>query len=154
MGFREDLQRKIDKKQSELVAMVRTFELSKAAAEAYIQAYQDMLKSLPRESAEAKPEAVFRGGSVAKRTREMILGEERPLHILDILKGLGKGDDRGSRASLTSALGAYARRGEVFVRTAPNTFGLLELGHVADTQTVDEPPADFGRLDIEPAKAS
>ena len=150
MGFREDIHRKIEKKQSELIAMVRAFELSKAGAEAYIQAYQDMLKSLPRETSEARPEAILRGGSVAKRTREMILSEGRPLHILDILKGLGKGDDRGSRASLTSALGAYARRGEVFVRTAPNTFGLLELGHTPDAHSANEPPVDFGRLDVEP----
>ena len=154
MGFREDALRKIEKKQAELVAMERAFELSKAGAEAYIQAYQDMLKSLPRESSETRPEAMFRVGSAAKRTRELIIEAVRPLHINDILKGLGKGDDRASRASLTSALGAYARKGEVFVRTAPNTFGLLEMGHVAGTQAVDEPPADFGRLETEARKAS
>jgi hypothetical protein len=154
MGFREDLQRKIEKKQAELVAMERAFELAKAGAEAYIQAYQDMMKSLPRESSEARPESIFRAGSAAKRCREMIIDAIRPLHINDLLKGLGKGDDRGSRASLTSALGAYARKGEVFVRTAPNTFGLLEMGHAAGAQAVDEPPADFGRLVTEGKRAS
>ncbi len=154
MGFREDAIRKIEKKQAELVAMERAFELAKAGAEAYIQAYQDMLKSLPRESSETRPEAMFRAGSAAKRTREMIIDAGRPLHINDVLKGLGKRDDRAARASLTSALGAYARKGEVFVRTAPNTFGLLEMGHAAGTQAVDEPPADFGRLETEARKAS
>jgi hypothetical protein len=154
MGFREDAIRKIENKQAELLAMERAFELAKAGAEAYIQAYLDMLKSLPRESSEMRPEAMFREGSAAKRTRKMIIESARPLHINDILKGLGKSQDRGSRASLTSALGAYARKGEVFVRTSPNTFGLLEMGHVAGSQSSDEPPADFGRLETEVRKAS
>jgi hypothetical protein len=147
MGFREDILRKIERKQADLLTHERAFERERAATEAYIQALQDMLKVLPRDASEARPDAMLRTGSVAGRAREAILAANRPLHINPILKELGRGDDRKSRASLTGALGAYARKGEVFVRTAPNTFGLLELGHAAAAGPVaEELPRDFGSL--------
>jgi hypothetical protein len=149
MSFREEIQRKIEKKQAEWFEFEREFERQRAAAEAYIQALQDVLKSLPRDANDAKPETYLRAGGAMARTRELILSQRRPLHVNDILKGLGKPVERGVRASLSTSLNTYARRGEVFVRTAPSTFGLLELGHGAVTET--EPPAGFGRL--APAKS-
>lgn len=38
------------------------------------------------------------------------------------------------------------RKGEVFVRTGPNTFGLLELGHLPMQGGSEEPPPGFGKL--------
>ena len=147
MGFREDLLKKIERRQAELIENERAFERDRAAAEAYIQALQDMLKSLPREPSGIRPEAILRAGGAMARTRNLILAAGQTLHINDILKGLGKSSDRKSRLSLTSALGAYVRRGEVFVRTGPNTFGLIELGHQPHSTSLEEPPEDFGSID-------
>src|SRR6185295_14338559 len=49
MGLREDIQRKIERKQAELLEQERNFDLQRAGALAYIQALQDMLKVIPRE---------------------------------------------------------------------------------------------------------
>jgi hypothetical protein len=145
MGLREDLQRKIDKKQADLVDRERAYQMEQAAALAYIQALQDTLKGLPRELSDVSADKIFRKGSAMARTREMILAAKRPLHISEILKELGRTNDKNARASISGALGAYVRKGEVFVRPKPNTFGLAELGHhnLAD-EAEDEPPADFG----------
>jgi len=146
MGLREDIQRKIERKQAELLEQERNFDLQRAGALAYIQALQDTLKVIPREPT-VTAERTFREGSAIGKTREMIVAAKRPLHINEILNGLGKPNERGARASVVGALGAYVRRGEVFVRTAPNTFGLIELGHhTSSAPEEDEPPADFGAL--------
>jgi hypothetical protein len=147
MGFREDIQKKIEKKQAELAEQERAFERDQAASAAYIQALQDILKGLPREPSEVSADRIFRPGSIMAQTREMILAAKHPLHISEILRQLGK-TEKGARASVSGALGAYVRRGEVFVRPKPNTFGLAELGHSNDMEsTADvEPPADFGTL--------
>ncbi|MEK6375296.1 MAG: hypothetical protein AABO58_21690 [Acidobacteriota bacterium] len=146
MGLREDIQKKIEKRQAELIDQERAFERQRAGAEAYIQALQDMLKSLPRDTSEVRPEAILRAGGAMAKTRDLILTARQPLHIGDILKGLGKNSDRKARLSVTSALGAYVRKGEVFVRTGPNTFGLMELGHQPHSTPLEEPPEDFGSI--------
>jgi len=146
MGFREDIARKIEKRQADLFDRERSFEREKAAAEAYIQALQDVLKALPRSLENVRPDRILRpGGSMAK-CRDLILTAGRPLPLAEILKGLGKGQDRKERRSVSSALGLYTRKGEVFVRTGPNTFGLVELGHAATPAQPLEPPSDFGIL--------
>jgi len=146
MGFREDIQRKIEKKQAELLEQERAFERDRAASLAYLQALQDMLKVLPREPMDVSANKIVRQGSAMARTRDMILAAKRPLHITEILQQLGKANDRKARASLSGALGAYVRRGEIFVRPKPNTFGLVELGHHEFELAEEEPPSDFGSL--------
>jgi hypothetical protein len=147
MGFREDIQKRIEKKQAELIDQERAYERDRAASLAYIQALQDMLKSLPREPTDMSADKIFRKGSAMARAREMILAANRPLHISEILRELGKTNDHNARASLSGALGAYVRRGEIFARPKPNTFGLVELGHhEAHASAEEEPPEDFGSL--------
>jgi hypothetical protein len=143
MALRDDIQRKIEKKQAELLESERTYAIGRAAALAYIQALQDTLKSLPREPNNENPAKTLRPGSAVARARELILIAKRPMHLTELLKGLGRPVDNNTRASLTGALGAYVRRNEVFTRPQPNTFGLIELGH--DDTRADEPPDDFGR---------
>jgi hypothetical protein len=143
MGLREDLLRKIERKQAEMADAERQWERLRAGTEAYIQALQDTIKVLPRDSSEVKPEHILRAGGALARVRDLILLHGKPQHASDILRALGKPIEKKSRASLTSALGAYVRRGEIFVRTAPNTFGLIELGHTATSE--EEPPSGFGK---------
>jgi len=37
-----------------------------------------------------------------------------------------KENTKSNRISVSGSLGAYCRKSEVFIKTAPNTFGLLE----------------------------
>lgn len=44
----------------------------------------------------------------------------------------------------SGSLSCYVKRGEIFTRSAPNTFSLAELNQVG--MPADEPPANFGAL--------
>jgi hypothetical protein len=69
----------------------------------------------------------------------------RPLHVTDLLAAMGRQPTRGERSAVSGTLAAYVRRGEVFTRPAPNTFGLLESNTEQDP-TRDAPPAGFGQI--------
>ena len=74
------------------------------------------------------------------------VGREYPFAVSAL--ALGAQDIHGHAASLASSLAAYARRSGIFVRTAPNTFGLLELGHDSEEEQRPEPPTSFGKMAI------
>jgi hypothetical protein len=135
---------KIQKKESE----IQSLEEKLRAAKVYIQALKDVLCVFPSDGGQTpllKTEPILRPGSAMALAREAILQEGRPIHVDDLLLAIGKEVTKESRSSLGSAIAAYVRRGEVFTRPAPNTFGLLELTHFADEDAY-EPPPDFGGM--------
>ena len=146
MGLREDLQRKIIRKRAEiddLKGQVR-------AGEAYVQALEDTLKMLPREM--VVQSAISGNGSASGLRKNSETGRAyrvlqkagTPMHITDILGAMGKAINRQNRAGLASSLSAYARRGEIFTRPAPNTFALIG-GAEQDTLFAEgrnEPPGE------------
>lgn len=69
---------------------------------------------------------------------ELIKKTGRPMHVKEILEGIGKKDTKKERVSLSSSLGMYYRKNEIFTRPAPNTFGLISM------EVAEEPPDDFG----------
>src|SRR5690606_24863685 len=112
----------------------------------YIQALRDILKLLDKDDSDsADAESILRPGSAVAEARQVILNRSAPVHVNEILEALGREATREAKASLTSSLAAYVRRGEIFTRPAPNTFGLAELGHETTDEDAAEPPADFGR---------
>jgi hypothetical protein len=146
MRVRDEIQKRIEKKQQE----IRELELQQAAANAYLQALQDSLRLLPKEAAPEKlgPEQTLRPGSAVAKSREAILKANKPLHVTEILKAIGRPVDKSNRVSLSGSLGGYAKRVEIFTRPAPNTFGLLELNH-NEMPAIEEPPEGFGDLPAE-----
>jgi hypothetical protein len=134
MNERKKIENLVRKKELETVRL----EEEVKAAKSYIQALQDVLKLLPKVS----ENVVLRPGTDVARAREIILAKGRPVHVAEILEALGKQVTRENRASIASSLAAYDRKNEVFVRAAPNTFGLLELGHTGAIEGL-EPPPDF-----------
>jgi len=60
------------------------------------------------------------------------------MHITELLEAIGKPGDRMNRSALGGSIAAYVRKGEIFTRPAPNTFGLLELGNSVEL------PLNFG----------
>jgi hypothetical protein len=140
MEDRKKIEDKLRRKELE----VETLEERLKTAHVYVQALQDVLKLLDKDD-EAAVGSVLRAGSAVAKARDIILSRGEPVHVTTILEAMGKGANREARASLTSSLAAYVRRGEIFTRPAPNTFGLEELGHVAEPEQ-HEPPAGFGQL--------
>lgn len=144
MGTRENLQKLISKKQEEISAL----ELKITETRAYIQGLQDSMKMLPRDPAGAT-EYSLREGSALAKARDAIRATGTPLTVLELLKAIGKSQDKKNRVSLAGTLSGYAREGKVFVKTAPNTFGLIELKNARpDIEEDDFPeiPEDFGAM--------
>jgi hypothetical protein len=143
MSEHDIIQDKIKKKEQE----IQTLEEKLRTAKVYLNALHDISKALSKESHTNTDSAVLREGSAVTQARDFILRRGVPVHINDLLEGLGKGMTRESRASLTSSIAAYVRRSEVFTRSAPNTFGLIELGHTTSIESdgQSEPPDGFGQ---------
>jgi hypothetical protein len=144
MGIRENFQKLIDKKQQEITQL----ELQAREARAYIQALQDSMKFLPREGSPIiSSEHSLRPDSALARAREAIKTAGTALPIAEILKAIGKPQDKKNRVSLAGTLSSYVRAGKVFTKTAPNTFGLLEFGSAQpDIGEADDLPEEFGKM--------
>jgi hypothetical protein len=138
MNERRRVEERLRKKEQELAAL----EEQTKAARVYIQALQDVLKMMPK--ADSGLRVLLRPGSAVAQARSTILLKGEPVHINEILTASGKETTRENRASLTSSIAAYVRRGEVFTRPAPNTFGLVELGHETTFEDDDDLPPNFG----------
>jgi hypothetical protein len=139
MGIRDSLQRIVSKKEQEIADLEQRIR----DARIYLQAVQDSMKALPREITESGKPRELRPGTAVAKTRDLIRHAGRPLHITDILKGLGKPPDKKNKLSLSGSLAAYVRDAQIFSRPAPNTFGLIELG-MRDNGA--ELPEDFGKM--------
>ena len=149
MSDRQKIQERLHKKETEIQAL----EEKLRGARTYAQALQDILKLIddgsPKTSARssASAVAVLRSGSAVDQARQAILDRGEPVHLSALLGALGKEKSRESSASLASSLAAYVRRGEIFTRPAPNTFGLIELGHTtAPNSGEDGLPPGFGTI--------
>lgn len=141
MSEREIIRDRLRKKEQE----IQSLEERLRTARIYVAALHDILKVVDRGSGSPNPETVLRPGSSVSQARDVILAAGKPVHISDLLEALGKAGTREGRASLTSSLAAYVRREDIFTRPAPNTFGLIELGHSEPVAEEPEPPKGFGQ---------
>lgn len=127
MGFKEDLLRKIERKKGEISELENQIRL----AEVYLQALEDVAKSLPKDvpggTGNPPSSAGLRPGTALAKARDAIRAAGRPMHVMELLTAVGKGNSRMERAGLSGTISAYVRRGEVFTRTGPNTFGLVDM---------------------------
>ena len=139
MAIRDNLQRLISRKEQEITEL----EQKLRDARIYLQAVQDSIKALPREAMDANQVKELRQGTAVANARDLIKSAGRPLHITDILKGLGKPVDTKNKLSLSGSLAGYVRDNQIFTRPAPNTFGLREF-LIADKGA--ELPEDFGKM--------
>ena len=142
MNERARIEQLLRKKQSEVL----TLEEKLKAAKAYINALRDVLRVTGGDDADG--EAKLKDGSSVAKAREAILSRGEPIRLDDLLLSMGKEVTQANRSSLGGSLAAYVRRNEIFTRPAPNTFGLLELGHGLVQEVDDEPPPGFGRAPV------
>lgn len=93
--------------------------------------------------------------SMVEFARDIMLERGHEVHITDILRAMGREITRESRVSLTSALSAYARRGDIFVKTGPNRFALIEFKATRKPlpKLPKQPPDDFGQMEPEKTKS-
>ncbi|NYF53034.1 hypothetical protein [Tunturiibacter gelidoferens] len=146
MGIRENFQKLVERKQNE----IRELEMRIRESNAYIQALQDSIKLLPKEVEHSKAvdaEASLRPGTTLFAIQNLLRDKGGPMHVNDILSQLGKPIDASSRVSLVGTLGSYSRKGRVFNRPAPNTFGLIEFGDIEDQ--LEELPEKFGKMELD-----
>jgi len=148
MDDRQKIHDRLRKKEQEVQALEERLR----TARTYIQALQDVLKLLDGEKSQeagagvvTSTEPVLRPGSSVHKARVAILTASAPMHINALAEAIGGDSSREGRISLASSLAAYVRKGEIFTRPAPNTFGLVELGHKTIPDEDDGPPAGFGQ---------
>lgn len=138
MSVREKLEQRIEEKEVE----IKSHEARANEARIYVQALQEALRLLPKDAPEGGVDITLRTGTNLDKARETLRAKGEPMHIADLLKALGKPDDNVNRAALSGSMSAYVRKGQVFTRPAPNTFGLIEF---VAKPTPKGPPPDFGR---------
>lgn len=142
MALREDIQKRIERKQEEN----REFDSKIRENNVYIQALQDTLKLLPKDSSVANSAISVispRPGSELAKARDVLREARAPMHIANLLKAMGRPNDKKNRLALAGSLSQYVRKKMVFNRPLPNTFGLLEFaaqnGHsAAQNEVTDE----------------
>jgi hypothetical protein len=144
---RKQIEDRLRKKLREVSALEEKIR----AANAYVVALRDVLKMFDGpEVGIALPSGKLRAGSAVAMARDVILAADTPVHLDEIIVAMGKPLNANSKSSLASSLAAYVRQNDIFTRTAPNTFGLVELGHndLEDDEEFLEPPEGFGRQAI------
>jgi len=128
MALRVELQKRIERKQAE----IREHEELIRQAQAYIQGLQDTLKLIPKEDEFGQVSTAFRHGSNVAKARDVLSAAGHPMHISEILKAMGQPPDKKHRLALAGSIASYARKDQVFKKTAPNTFGLLDFDETID----------------------
>lgn len=145
MSEKKKIEDKLARKLREIVNLEQKIKDAKV----YVRALKDVLKMLGNDNSDELTESKLKTGSAAAQAKQIIEDAKMPLHIDQILEAMGKEITRDTKSSVTSSLAAYVRRGDIFIRTAPNTFGLIELGHTEREIVASAPPDGFG--DIKPS---
>lgn len=145
MALRDDIQKRIDKKRTEIEALRSQIR----DATVYVQALEDTLKILPRdavdEAAGGSTGLVLRMGSKVYKARQAIYSAGKPLHLVELMAALRLPNTPKEKAALAGSLSSYARKSEIFTRPAPNTFGLISMQNGRPIATAPNgPPPNFG----------
>ena len=124
MGARQELEKRIEKKKAEISEL----ESKLREERAFLSGLQESLRFFPKDdSGDTKTEVVLRPGTDLYKTQEFLQKQGRPTYIADILRGIGKEVTKENRVSLSGNLSWYVRKGLIFTRPAPNTFGLIGM---------------------------
>jgi hypothetical protein len=149
MALREQYQRLVDKKRTE----IDDLRTQLTAAEAYIEAMQDAIKLLPKEPNGDSSASAFRlreNSKLAKVEAALRLAR-KPLPIGEILTLIGDDVTTANRTALSGSLGNYARQEKVFTKTGPNEFGLLEFGEMESAGDAEPEEEEEKAGEIQPA---
>src|SRR5438067_5576659 len=95
MHIREQFQRLIDRKNQE----IKGLELELAKARTYLEALQDSMKFLPKDS-NGSNETNLRPDTGLAKARDVLRKNGNPMHINEVLKALGLPVDSKHKLSL------------------------------------------------------
>ncbi len=133
--IKSELERRLKKKRAEVAALdeeiaqhedgIRDCQDEKSTAQATIDELQSLYNLIPTADVNGS-QPTFRQNSDGFLVHQILVEAGKPLYIDEILNELERGANPDSRASLAGQLGGYVRKGQVFTRPAPNTFGLRE----------------------------
>lgn len=123
MQVKREIERKIEKKRAEIANLRQQL----GTAETYLEALVDTAKLFPKDGKDGEKEAVLRAGTDLAKARDFIKSKGHPLHVNAILAGIGKEINKANKISLSGSLGSYVRKGILFTKPDPNTFGLIEF---------------------------
>jgi hypothetical protein len=141
MGARESLQRLVDKKSQEIQELEKQIEMARV----YLQAIQDSMKALPRESptnSDGSGAPMLRAGTLLAKAKEAILKNGKSMYIEDLLAAIGMENTKAARVSLVGSLGNYVRKQMIFTRPGPNIFGLVGMQSASGAEL----PEGFGEV--------
>src|ERR1019366_5555060 len=143
MFLRKEFEKRMEKKREEIALL----ESQLSQARSYLMALEDSMKLLSRVGDSANSEAALRPGTDLDKAREFLRDARKAMHVSKIILGIGRELNKANRVSLSGSLGNYVRRGLIFTRPAPNTFGLVEFegnDGTGDSDAPDDPPEGFG----------
>lgn len=129
--MRSDLEKRIKKKGSEIREIntkITELESQRLACEAVINELESIIRLLPKDDLSVQIVKQLRFGTDVYKAREALELARKPLYIKELIEKIGEQPTRNRRSSLSSQLSAYANKNEIFVKTAPNTFGLIDYG--------------------------
>lgn len=144
MYLRTELARRIEQERQKVADLRSQVE----RAEAFIAGLEEAMKLVPTDGGEKKRQVEHtpRSKSDVQKAKFQLSATGHSMHVSDILKAIGKEDTKQNRASLSSSLARYARKGEIFRRVGPNEFSLVQLG-VGGTEKQRD--AENGRAGID-----
>lgn len=144
MGVKENLQKMVDRKIQE----IEQLEQSIRDARLYLQGLQDAMKALPKDlskESSSSEQRVLRPGTEVAKVRDILRQNQKPLHVSELLKLLGREPNNRNKLSLSGSLSGYVRERQIFTRPAPNTFGLAEFDNNG-TESSTPVPVTFGKV--------
>ncbi|MGA9452944.1 MAG: hypothetical protein WBW41_16565 [Verrucomicrobiia bacterium] len=122
MSYRKELEKKIERKLSE----ISDWEHSIDEARAFVEGLREALKMCPPDDGQPMPDTL-RAGSDMDKVRTILKMANQPLHIDTIVSLMDKSYSDTMKVGLAGSLNSYAKKRKVFTRTAPRTFGLIEF---------------------------
>jgi hypothetical protein len=134
MGLRDKFEDRIKKKEQEIAE----YEQKIMECRAYIQALQDSMRILPRGETNGSEPIRLKHGSLTYKTYELLKKTRRPMHIKEIIEGIGLEFNRKTRSSLRGSLGPYTKVERIFRLVAPGTFGLVEIDYDREETEAEE----------------
>lgn len=134
--------RKVEGKISAKEKDIQALEEQLAATKAELRGMMEVLKLLPREENTVEAKKQLRPGSLTEKTFKVLAKSGRHMYVDEILAAMKKAQNKKNRSSLASVLSQYSRKQEIFSKSAPNTFGLLEWGNTPPSQAEEKSETD------------
>jgi hypothetical protein len=141
MGIKEDIEKRIEKERQKISDLRSQIEL----AESFVQGLQEALRLIPRSDSTKHTQIgfYFRSGDT-KQAYEELKKSGKPMRIDEILRAIGKSDNRQNRASMASSLHRAAKKSGIIKKVGANTFAVSDMVIGINEEESVSLPDNFG----------